>query len=73
MDSTLCTNSGGITLSNWCQSKPNNVKCCFMVTAGVKTVQNVLNEAGCSTQVIKGLSAQLVTKMNQIKPGLMST
>jgi hypothetical protein len=44
-----------------------------MVTAGVKTVQNVLNEAGCSTQVIKGLSAQLVTKMNQIKPGLMST
>ena len=72
MDSTLCANSGGITLSNWCQSKPDNIKCCFMVSAGKKTVQMVLNEAGCSTLEIKGLSSQLVTKMNQIKPGLMS-
>lgn len=37
-----------------------------------KTVQNVLTEAGCSTSVIKGLSSQLVTKLNQLKPGLMS-
>ncbi len=37
------------------------------------TVQTILNNAGCSTYPVGGLAAQLVTKMNQIKPGFMTS
>ncbi|CAF0823461.1 unnamed protein product [Brachionus calyciflorus] len=38
-----------------------------------QTVQNILDAAGCNTGLTGGLATQLVNKMNQIKPGFMSS
>lgn len=44
----------------------------FIASFYAATVQDVINNRGCDTGAIKGLSLQLVDKLNLLKPGLMT-